>query len=320
MRLFPLHPARSMALWSLLGIVLLALWVNQPPKSEASPATAEQLTRELEHTRDYVVVLERLTRIMRELETLGPHAWAGVYEGKHVVTDAGERELLAIAPREGFVWTYGWSRIPNRFAWGDVVGTDVESVHVRVNSDAGVDPTAHDRAIELSFPSELVPVSWGARRYLVPANRIIDICNSYNSGRSHMYGIFPLLGGGLREEEWDRPDGVPALPARYRAWLLEQPISVHVTATGEPKVLDAWSDGTHVVYGNTALVDAGSAEGLVNGMVLFVESSWSQSRVTDVFDHSARIRFDFCGVPEDRWLDHEYDPRVGARLSTSCNK
>jgi hypothetical protein len=104
--------------------------------------------------------------------------------------------------------------------------------------------------------------------------------------------------------------------------LLEHPISARVTAVGEPKVLwtYTWPDSTRVVYGNTALVDAGTAEGLVSGMVLFLEGGWSKSRVTDVFDHSARIEFDFEGGPEDRWLDHECDPRVGARLSTSWHK
>jgi hypothetical protein len=58
------------------------------------------------------------------------------------------------------------------------------------------------------MPRSLIPVEWGQRKYLIPAEEITDFCYEVKQGwepRTFSAGSFYL-----REEDWDKPArGVP---------------------------------------------------------------------------------------------------------------
>jgi hypothetical protein len=66
------------------------------------------------------------------------------------------------------------------------------------------------------------PISWGSRRYLIPADDLVDFCNSINGGREPRTGShgFHLL---RRGDEKKKVTLFPKVPDEYKQYLLAKP-------------------------------------------------------------------------------------------------
>jgi hypothetical protein len=103
--------------------------------------------------------------------------------------------------------------------------------------------------------SDLIPVRWGRRLYLVPRDEGRDFCNGVNLGLQARYpaSAFYLRAG-------DKDDGVEGLPSVPEAWgpmLLKQPL--------RGKVVE-------VMAGRRARVDFGAEGGAWKGMEVWTEA------------------------------------------------
>jgi len=126
-----------------------------------------------------------------------------------------------------------------------------------------------------TLPTRLLPVRWGQRRYLLRTDEVSirEFCNSVNLGeepRRH-FGIPYLRRGG---ESLPAP-GLPALPVKWRAYLLQTPVTCRVTSVAET---------------GTATIDAGSEAGLRVGMRLVAGSRHRMFRIEQVEAMRASIR------------------------------
>lgn len=132
----------------------------------------------------------------------------------------------------------------------------------------------------------LMPVAWGQRLYLVPANDIRGFSNQVNRGlepvrRGNMGSYF------LREGDWDRPVvGKPDLPEEWKDRLLEKPVT-GLVAGRDPS--------------NRWIIDLGKDHGVYDGMEL---SAWAPGLrqfvtilVTETGTHTSAIKI--VGAPEN---------------------
>lgn len=130
----------------------------------------------------------------------------------------------------------------------------------------------------------LVPVAWGQRLYLVPANDIRGFSNQINRGlepvrRGNIGNYF------LREGDWDRPvEGKPDLPQEWKERLLEKPVT-GLVAGRDPS--------------NRWIIDLGKDHGVYDGMEL---SAWAPGLrqfvtilVTETGTHTSAIKI--VGAP-----------------------
>jgi hypothetical protein len=163
------------------------------------------------------------------------------------------------------------------------------------------------------IPEELVPVPWGARRYLVPSGEIRSFCNAVNSGREprgHVHGRFFF-----REGDDERPvAGLPALPEGFEGCLLDRPIRARVLKVGVRRSPPP-ADGEPEAVVFVVTLGAGRAQGVWDGMVFHVErpaGTWARATVVRTRETTAEAEI-------EEWAPSEEErtpPAVGWRLST----
>lgn len=170
----------------------------------------------------------RRETIEAEIQELAGHPWAGKY---FYGDGLGVNVTLHLAPASGFV-----------FEWHGCLGL-YDRNYGPARTDQGVvkldgqfpnNPGAGFQGIA----TDLVPIPWGPRRYLVPLDAVADFCNSVNAGYE------PRTGGWgrhlLRVGDETKPvKGPPEVPEAYRSWLLTAPIAARVTAVGETRTKPA---------------------------------------------------------------------------------
>ncbi|MBX3414701.1 MAG: hypothetical protein KF708_18580 [Pirellulales bacterium] len=242
---------------------------------------------------------ERFATVRQELKTLDDHPWAGEYykgDGKGLVV------WLAIAPKSGFV-----------FEWNSCLGP-VDRNYGAVHESKGqlkLDFTfeKNDSGHQV-ITTELVPVRWGPRRYLVIGSNVIGFCNQVNSGREprdDMYGLVSLRLG----DEKLKVTGLPDVPEKYRPYLLDRPIDAEIIAVGEATSKPGLAN---TVFRFTPVtVNKGTDDGLLAGMEFLVTSpNQVFNRVhikSQAPDHSE-------GVIMQLVDKHTVFPTVGWKLST----
>ena len=124
--------------------------------------------------------------------------------------------------------------------------------------------------------TRLLPVRWGERLYLVEERELLDFCAKAGSGeepRDSAGGMFFL-----RDGDWNvRVTGLPELPSKW----LEQ---VQAKAL-YGKVIDIAPDGT-------AGVSLGAADGMREGMTLFIDAGdgWVEVAVARVLEKECRVK------------------------------
>lgn len=240
----------------------------------------------------------RLERIRAEVARRGAHPWAGEY---FAGDGTGVNTTLALAPDAGFV-----------FEWHGCLGVydrnfgTVEVVDGRLVLDFSFENVQEGFR---GLAPELLPVAWGPRRYLVPADDVIGFCNEVNGGaepRQGVHGTFLLRRG----DEALAVAGEPALPPDVRDALLERPVEARVIEVGPSESRPGRSDFDFRI--TRVRLDAGSLQGLRSGMELFVvEPRGLVERVRLAHVEEGRSEGTFTQSSGDRPA-----PRVGWRLST----
>jgi hypothetical protein len=267
------------------------------PVATTTPAESEQTPSPAKASKsiDAADVERRRWAIVSEIEALGrEHPWAGEYSSLGTDTT----NTISLAPTAGFVKQ---RRGP---------GTPCESVSLVSGTLRVVDDVL---VVDADFvspnlskePLRYVPIRWGSRRYLVPETRMIDFCNDVNVGDEDFSigrGWFACRDSGAREAA-----GKPQLPAPYRNYILDQPLTAKATAVNLVTAQGAASSSRAAVK---LVVDAGSNRGVFQGMLLSVV----EPKVIGTF-RVTTVRETECDVEE---VSH-HDPSrfvVGIELCT----
>lgn len=258
--------------------------------SEQNPkysAAAEQTTE------------ERFTAIRQELALLGDHAWAGEYyhgDGK------GVNARLALAPKLGYAFEERSCLGPVDRNYGTV--------------------TPHEDRLQLEFTfeqheirqreisPELVVVHWGPRHYLVQADNVIDFCNAVNAGsepRDDMHGLFALRKG----DEKLKANGFPAVPEKYKPYLLPQPIEAEIVLVGDPTTRAGLANTTF--RSTPVTLNKGTEDGLLVRMTLQVTNPQHLIESVQITKES-RDRSN--GVILQMVSEYGHAPEAGWKLST----
>lgn len=231
--------------------------------------------------------------IKREIESLGKHAWAGEY---YHGDGLGVNVSLAVAPQAGFL-----------FEWHGCMGL--------YDRNYGTVTADQDRLrLSLTFPNkregfqgiaeEFVRVPWGDRTYLVPTDDIVGFCNEVNGGGDPDGYLL------RRGDEEKTVTGRPNVPAKFRPYLLAEPIEAEITEVGKVTLRQSVADWNFV--DTVVTVDKGRAHGLLPGMQLFVtdpDGLIESVKIQEVEDDSSE------GVMIQIGEDDE-GPKPGSKLST----
>lgn len=201
----------------------------------------------------------KFAAVRDEIQRLGDgHAWAGEY------TD-GMGRRLAVAPDNGLAFEFRGPLSLSVVNHGDVSIDNDGVIHVDLQF-------ANEAWGILVVPSTFVPVRWGDRRYLIPVEDIGSFCNAASSAfgepRDTAYGRY-LLRVGDHEKS---VAGQPTLPMAYRKYLVSKPIRATITSVTESKVDDSNPNSSYCQK-TRVQIDAGTADGLVVGLVMRVNVS-----------------------------------------------
>jgi hypothetical protein len=237
-------------------------------------------------------------QILTEIQQLGNHDWTGDY---FAGDGLGARLSLLIAPASGYLFEWhGCLRLYNR-NYGAVTSKDgrLRLSFTFENKREGFQGIA----------PELVPVRWGTRRYLVPADDLVGFCNDVNSGsepRDWLVGSYFLRRGDEKKMVRGRPD----IPQEYRSYVLAKPINATILTVGTSTLQTSRADWK---FKDTPLtLDAGSKQGLKVGMRLEVTEPdlvFESVRITKVEDNRAEAMMSQTG-------EEKPGPKVGWKLST----
>lgn len=276
-----------------MRIILLCLL----PLCTLSACAKEDRSKFTEEARK--VADNKREQIKAELVSLGDkHDWAGEY---YAGDGLGVNVFFILSPQSGYV-----------FEWRGCLG-------VYDRNYGGI--TEGDGKLRLSFTfankqegfqgiaEEFIPIAWGPRKYLVPADDIVGFCNQVNAGsepREELRGWYLLRKG----DETKQVTGWPRLSKPYGAYLLDCPVKATIVAVGKstirPSVCEWKFRDTSVT------LDAGRVNHLLIGMKLYVvepENLVESVRITKVEDHTAEaVMTQIC--------EHNTGPNIGWKLST----
>jgi len=223
----------------------------------------------------------RRDRILAAIRKAPDHAWAGdYYQGDGL----GVNQSILLGPTGDFVFTWrGCLGVYDRnFGSFRLDGQKIRLTFTYPNQRKGFQGIA----------SELVPIRWGERRYLVPAEEMADFCNAVNTGeepRDRLHGLFLLR----RNDVQVKVDGRPAVPSEYKAWLLDRPVSGKVIAIGSARMKEGQAK---IVFRTTEVkLNVGKREGVYPGMEFyFLDDSGNTMKVTRVDEQESTAEVVEC--------------------------
>lgn len=238
--------------------------------------------------------------ILAEIKKLKSHEWAGEY---YAGDGLGVNTSVVIAPESGYVFEWhGCLGLYDR-NYGAVTWTNgrIRLSFTFENQRKGFQGIA----------PEIIPISWGSRRYLIPADDFVGFCNKINEGqepRSSSHGFYLLRRG----DEKARVTGFPKVPKEYQDYLLTKPIEATIIGVGpyttRPSLADWKFKDTPVT------LDVGARQRLRVGMELVVtkpQHTVEFVRVTKVEETRSEAIMIQAG-------EEEPGPKVGWRLSTQA--
>ena len=235
------------------------------------------------------------TEIAAEVAGSPGQDWAGAY---YWGDGLGANVSLDLAPGAGFV--FEWHGCLGLY--GRNYGTVGES-----GSRVTLEPELPNRTDSIGIDVEFLPVTWGARHYLIASGKVQDFCNAVNGGsepRDEMHGRFLL-----REGDETKPvAGQPRALDGALDCVLARPLEATITSVGRRQK----SAGDEHAAAIPVVVDAGREQGVWEGMEfhpLPPEAAYETARVTRVFERSSEAQFH--PVAHD-----SFQPRPGWRLST----
>lgn len=238
--------------------------------------------------------------IDQELHALPAHPWAGRY---YYGDGLGVNVALSLAPKSGFAFTWNGCLGLYDLNYGDVVEVDGRITLVF--------KYPNDQKRFQGIAPELIPIAWGERHYLVPADEVVRFANAINAG-------FEPSGSKsrrflLREgDELKEVQGKPSLPSSYSEYLLKQPIKAEISSIEKSRL----EDDTRIT---TVTLNVGSAQGVKQGMEFYVYSpenifEWAQITSVDSSHSEAEV--------VQRAADEKYNgrPSTDWKLSTSAHR
>lgn len=291
---------------SLLG-VLCAVGVLAPVAvghavGAKDPAELQQQDKAALET----AVETRRDAIDHEIARSAGHPWAAdYYEGDGL----GANIRLSIAPRTGVAAT--WHGCLGLY------GANLGAVFPEQGGALRLDFEQPNAARFGGFPDRLVPVQWGARRYLIKPGETTDFVAAIQSGlepRTQSWGRFLLADG----DELKPVSGLPNLPAPDRARIRLRAVGAEILEVGEPQRTEKTDGLCYARYPVRLSVDG---DGLLNpGEKL--ERLDRSSALTDIAvrDASPGIA---SGVAEVFEVDcgkpnQDDTPSIGWRLTTGA--
>jgi hypothetical protein len=236
-------------------------------------------------------------QIREEIKSLGNHAWAGDY---YWGDGLGANVSLMLAPKSGYV-----------FEWHGCVGV--------YDRNYGAVTWTKDRIrLSFTFPNErkgfqgiaeeFIPIAWGDRKYLIPADDIVGFCNKVNAGdepRKDMHGRYLLRDGDEKKDV----KGFPSVPEEFKPHLLANPIEADIVGVGKA-TLRSGSEFKET----PVTLNSGKKQGLLVGMALEVimpDNLVESVTVTKVEDERSEALMTQFG-------EKDAGPQIGWRLSTRC--
>lgn len=237
--------------------------------------------------------------IDQELHALTAHPWAGRYyygDGLGVNVD------LSLAPKSGFAFTWNGCLGLYDLNYGDVVEVDGR---IRLTFKY-----PNDRKGFQGIAPELIPIVWGERHYLIPADRVVRFANAINAGFEPSKAVsrrFLLREG----DELKAVQGQPNLPSPYSEYLLKQPIKAEISSIKKSLL----EDDTRIT---TVTLNVGSEQGVKQGMEFYLYSPaniFEWARVTSVDSSNSEAEV------VQRVADEKYGrPTTDWKLSTSAQR
>jgi hypothetical protein len=273
----------------------LALLAQQP---DAQPGIGSRLSDEVTKAID-----ARFARIRAETAGLGDDpGWSGrYYRGDGLA----ENLVVELAPEAGYA-----IRLTGCLGTYDQDhGTCTERDGRITLASAFPDVPEPPRRLA----SEIVPVRWGERRYLIPGDGLLAFANAVNAGtepRDGAHGSFLLRVG----DERRRVEGRPELPEEATAMLLEEPVTGTVTAVHESRIEHRGGLGYRV---SEATIDRGTEHGLKPGHCVHFRGrgfGGGEGRVIEIAEGSARVRI--RDLVWEQLPGQPPEPAVGLEWST----
>jgi hypothetical protein len=252
---------------------------------------------------------ERREAIRKEIGVLGKHAWAGeYYQGDGL----GGKLDFSLAPKAGYVYECrGCMGLCDR-NYGSV-----EQKGSTLRLSFTFDAQGND---DREIAEELLPIAWGERKYLVPANKIIAFCNTVNGGwepRKEVHGMSLLAIG----DEHKPVTGLPIIPKPFQSYLLVKPIETEIVSVGKPTTTSSESEDIKTTI--TVTLKHGTKAGLLPEMELYVVDpayGFENVSLTKVEEQQSQCVFTRYCVKGVLGLLSLFDknPAIGWRLSTRC--
>jgi hypothetical protein len=252
----------------------------------------------------------RLACIQTELGDLGRHEWAGIYGWDD---GAGNSVRLSIAPKMGFTYFRSTREGTVDLNHGTVAALEPG----RLQIEPAIDPAQNlPRYVGVHavapLDTDLFPIRWGERRYLVAKSEMRAFCNAVNSGRE---AVEPRFARRLDATASSTPTGLPEVLDAYRDWLLAAPIEGELVQIERPEAGADTADGSsRVALPLNALVNVGREHGVVPGMTFWLVDAkgYDAAEVLECEARSAKLgfRLDFDYVRGTERL------RVGWKVST----
>jgi hypothetical protein len=244
----------------------------------------------------------REERIKEELAQLKGHEWAGEY---YWGDGLGVNVTLLVAPKSGFA--YWWEGCLGLY---DLNYGGVEATGGRLKLLCEL---PNGREYYAGIDSELTPVLWGERHYLIASDKMLEFANYVNAGfepRDKIYGSFLLRRG----DERKAARGAPEVPVEYRNLLLAAPIRTRISSVGmsRSESNDSCKSTDRVTL---VVLDVGSAKGVRPGMEFYPFTPPSADvfsvRVTKVEADSSEAQVEQCA--EDAPPSQEWELSTSAR-------
>lgn len=158
----------------------------------------------------------RSTAIEHELKTFVAHPWAGEYfRGDGL----GMNVRMLLSPVSGIAAT-----------WHGCLGLYGANLgHVLPQADGHLlfDFDRENRQRFGGFPDRVIPVRWGARRYLLEPSELAEFVAAIHRGmepRAQIHGMFLLA----KDDERKPVEGLPDLPAEYRERIRSRALTAQV--------------------------------------------------------------------------------------------
>ncbi|MCA9255201.1 MAG: hypothetical protein KDA33_06160, partial [Phycisphaerales bacterium] len=222
--------------------------------------------------------------------------WAGEYVGK----GGGVAEYLTIAPNAGCAYRFAGSLGTYVQKWG-VVSEDKDSlIHIPFEPKwSDVSRDANDVI--------LIPVTWGAMRFLIRPSEIGEFCDDAHRLRAESRGDCQKLRISYLQTLNQAIDYsiLPTIPEAYKPYLITRTLHANITRVVESgeDALDASEDSLRCRK-SRVVIDAGKKDGLLVGSVLeVVEPAFVMRRtlkLTRVEDERAEGVIDELITSDDR--------------------